>query len=271
MMLDTPIPLENMQRAKGRAEVGFAARGLTHLYQSGCCKVLLPKGGHKAPEAVFINTSGGVTSGDQLHYVAKVGAGTALDVTTQAAERIYRANAGTARITNSLTLGGNGRLDWLPQETILFEGAALKRQLNVEMGESASLLALETVVLGRKAMGETLQKAALSDQWRIRRGGRLAYADALRFNAPALQTQSAATLDGNRALATLLYIAPDAEARLSQARSLLPFPEVEAAASAWNGLLTLRFLAPDAQPLRAALVSFLTRFRGRPLPRVWQM
>ncbi len=270
-MLDTPENAKAMQRAKGRAEVGFAARGLTRLYQSGCCKVRLPKGGYPTPGAVFINTSGGVTSGDRLHYVAEVGAEAALDVTTQAAERIYRANGGSAHISNSLTLGENSRLDWLPQETILFEGAALKRQLDIEMGESASLLALETVVLGRRAMGETLQLVALSDHWRIRRGGRLAYADALRFNAPTLQTRSAATLGGHRALATLLYVAPDAEARLSQARSLLPFPGVEAAASAWNGLLTLRFLAPDAQPLRAALISFLTRFRGRPLPRVWQM
>ena len=195
----------------------------------------------------------------------------ALPITTQAAERIYRATTGKAVITNTLTLGENCHLDWVPQETILFENSALKRQLNVTMAESASLLALETLVLGRKAMGETLHSATLSDQWRIRRGDRLIYADALRFNAPHLQTQSAATLNGNRALATIVIVASETEDRLQFARSLLPFPDVEAAASAWNGILTLRFLAPDAQPLRKALISFLTQFRGRDLPRVWHM
>jgi len=270
-MLDVSLPSENMQRAKGCGEVGFSARGLKHLYQSGCAKVLLPRNFQPIPEAVFINTSGGVTGGDRLKFSANVEENSALTVTTQAAERIYRASSGTAEVTNTLTLGEASHLEWLPQETILFEGSALKRQLNVAMAESAVLLAVETVVLGRRAMGETLQLAKLSDQWRIRRGGRLIYADALRFGAPATETQSAATLNGNRALATLVYIAPDAEDRLQQARDLLPFSDVEAAASAWNGILTLRFLAPDAQPLRTALISFLTQFRGRDLPRVWHM
>ena len=270
-MFDASLPSENMQRAKGRAEVGFGARGLKHLYQSGCAKVLLPQNFQPIPEAVFINTSGGVTGGDQLKFSANVEETAALTVTTQAAERIYRASSGEAHITNTLTLGERSRLEWLPQETILFEGSALKRQLNVEMDESAALLALETLVLGRKAMGETLQHSRLSDQWRIRRGGRLIYADALRFDAPPTETHSAATLNGNRALATLVYIAPDAEDRLQQARDLLPFNDVEAAASAWNGILTLRFLAPDAQPLRKALIAFLTQFRSRDLPRVWHM
>ena len=270
-MLDTPLPSQNMQRAKGRAKAGFGARGLKHLYQSGCAKVLLPQRFAPVPEAVFINTSGGVTGGDRLAYAASVEEGAALTVTTQAAERIYRASAGEANIINTLTLGEGGQMAWLPQETILFEGAALKRQLNVKMGESASLLAVETLVLGRKAMGETLHAAKLSDQWRIRRGGRLIYADAMRFSEPALETQSAGTLNGHRALATLVYVAPDAEDRVSSVRARLQYEGVEAAASAWNGQLVVRFLAKDAQPLRTALTSFLTEFRGCTLPSVWHM
>ena len=251
--------------------MGFGERGLKHLYQSGCSKVLLPQNFQPVPEAVLINTSGGVTGGDRLEYSASVQDASALTVTTQAAERIYRASSGEGFITNTLTLDAGSRLEWLPQETILFEGSALKRQLNVKMDESASLLALETLVLGRKAMGETLQHAHLSDQWRIRRGKRLIYADAIRFSEPEVETQSTATLNGHRALATLVYVAPDAEDRLLHARRLLDFEDVDAAASAWNGLLTLRFLAADAQPLRKALISFLTDFRRSDLPRVWHI
>ena len=270
-MLDTTLPSPNMQRAKGRADVGFGAHGLKTLYQSGCAKVLLPQNFQPVPEAVFINTSGGVTGGDELAYGASVQENAALTVTTQAAERIYRASSGVADITNTLALAAHSQLAWLPQETILFEGSALKRRIEVEIDETATLLALEMLVLGRRAMGETLQHAQLSDQWRIRRNGRLVYADALRFSAPHSETQSCATLNGQRALATLVYVAPDAEDRIASVRNLLDFEAVEAAASAWNGLLVVRFLAPDAQPLRAALTTFLSAFRGGPLPRVWHM
>lgn len=271
-MLDTPNSGKPLQRAHGRADVVFGATGLRHLHQSGCAKALLPRNFQPTPEAVFLNTSGGVTGGDQLEYSAKVEADTALCVTTQAAERIYKSCSGAAKITNMLTLEANSRLEWLPQETILFEGSVLKRQLNVEMADTAHLLAVETLVLGRRAMGETLREASISDQWRVRRGGRLVFADALRFGSPTTKTLSTtATLNGNRALSTILYIAPDAEARIDHARSLLKFEGVEAGASAWNGMLSVRFLAPDAQPLRAALVAFLTQFRGCELPRIWHM
>lgn len=271
-MLDIPEQGKLLQRAKGRAEVVFGAGGLKHLHQSGCAKVLLPRNFQPVPEAVFLNTSGGVTGGDQLDYTAKVEVDAALCVTTQAAERIYKSSSSVAKISNTVVLEDNGNLEWLPQETILFEGSALKRQLNVEMAESARFLAVETLVLGRKAMGETLHDDSLSDQWRVRRAGHLVYADRLRFGVPVSDTLSSmATLNGNRAVSTIIYLGPDAEERLVQARNLFNFENVEAAASAWNGMLSIRFLAPDAQPLRVALMSFLTRFRGCDLPRIWHM
>jgi len=265
-----PLPLPaKLQRARGCAKVGFSVRGLQDLHQSGCGKVLIPRVSGNVPEAVFINTSGGVTGGDRLRYSAAVGDGAALTITTQAAERIYRANTDKASICNTLELGENATLEWLPQETILFDGSNLGRQLNVIMPMNAKLLAVETLIFGRKAMGEVLKTAQLDDKWRIRRGGILAYADTLRITSP-LQNGIAA-FGGNTALATVLYLAPDAEARLKQARTLSEFDGVETAVSAWNGILAVRFLAPDAEPLRRALISFLTGFRGRPLPRVWHM
>ncbi len=256
-----------MQRAQGRSAVRFKAAGLSHLFQSGCAKVLLPRTYGGINEAVIINTSGGVTGGDRLEFSGEAEAHAALCITTQAAERVYRASAGEARIINDLTLGKEARLEWLPQETILFEGSRLKRQLNVSMAQSSVLLALETLVLGRAAAGETLRDVGFNDQWRVRREGELIYADGLRFQG--LQAEGLATLKGARALTTLLYVAPDAEQRLPEARGLIK--GMDAAASAWNGMLAVRFVAPDLQPLRAGLTTFLRGFRGVELPRVWHM
>ncbi len=271
-MLDLVARPEELQRARGRVEVGYHAEGLKHLYQSGCCKALFPKSFQTIDEVVLINSSGGVTGGDHLAHEVEVERDAALCLTSQTAERIYRSVSGAANISNTLRLGNSSRLEWLPQETILFEGSALERRLDVEMAESATLLALETLILGRKAMGETLENVALRDHWRVRRGGRLIYADALRLETPlAGRLASKATLDGCQALSTLLYVAPDAEQHLDRAQEILPNGVVEASASAWDGLLSVRFLAPDAQLLRRELISFLKQFRGRDLPRVWHM
>ena len=272
MLDDTQTHL--MQRARGRAHLGFRSQGgktkLVDLHQSGCVKALLPKNHADRIDAVLINTAGGVTGGDKLLYSAQLDAGAELCLTTQTAERIYKSSGGVGQIETHFTLGKNTALDWLPQETILFEQSALVRQLTIEMDASASALILEPIVLGRKAMGETLQSCLFTDQWRVTRSGKLAYADALRITDPTALS-GAACLGHNRAFATLVYIAPDAEARRDQMQSLIKFDDVTTATSAWNGCLVSRFGAPDAQPLRCALIHTLTEFRAHPLPRVWHM
>lgn len=256
-----------MERSRG-------ATRLRRLYQRGCAKALLPRTHGAEPEAVLVNTSGGITGGDRLSYAAEVGAGAGLTVTTQAAERVYRSRGDWGLVDARLTLGAGARLDWLPQETILFEGGRLARRLTVEMAEDARATLLETVVLGRAAMGETLTDAAITDHWRVHRGGRLVHAEALRLGPDIrVSARGRATLGGARAFATLVHLAPGAEDRLGEARAVLGGAggEVRAAATAKPGLLILRFLAPDAAPLRGALIRFLMDFRGAPPPRVWSL
>ncbi|WP_350333909.1 urease accessory protein UreD [Coralliovum pocilloporae] len=269
-----PSPTIELQRAQGRAHLGFALRNgktvLTDLHQSGCVKALLPANHASRPDAVLINTAGGVTGGDALTYSASLEEQTSLCLTTQTAERIYKSSSGVGRISTRLELGPSSSLDWLPQETILFDGCALDRKLDVIMHGSSRALLLEPVILGRKAMGEILTACCMSDQWRIIRDGTLIYADALRITDPR-NLNSKATLDGMNAFATLVYIAPEAEERLDSMRRLLDFDNVHAAASAWNGCLVTRFISSDAQALRAALIKTLSRFRAHPLPRVWLM
>jgi urease accessory protein len=244
---------------------------LDRLYQEGCAKALLPGTHGPVPEVVLVNTAGGVTGGDRIAWGLAVGPGAALTVTTQAAERVYRSAGGAARIETRLELGPGAALDWLPQETILFDAGRLERRLEIDMAADASLTALETLVLGRAAMGETVTTGAISDQWRLRRDGRLVHAEALRAAGDlARATAGAATLGGARALATLVHAAPGAEHRLDAARALLAVADgVTAAATAKPGILILRWLAADPLPLRRGVIRFLMGFRDAPLPRVW--
>jgi urease accessory protein len=268
-------PGTRLERARGEARVAFErAEGRTRiseLFQSGSAKLRFPRvEGGLAPEAVLLNTAGGVTGGDRLSFAVSVGEGAHAVATTQAAERIYRRHEGIGEIETTLSVAPGAHLDWLPQETIFFDRSALSRTLVADVAADATLLAAETIVLGRAAHGEIVRDCTLRDAWRIRRDGRLVFADGFRFDGDATAIMSGrATGSGATAFATLVYVAPDAEARLDAARAALDGATAEAGASAWNGLLTARLLAADGQALRAALVRLVESLRGTKMPRVW--
>jgi len=270
-----PAPRPALQRAVGAAAITAKAAGgatrLDRLHQDGCAKIRLPVD-HAARglEAVLINTSGGLTGGDRMAWRAEAGAGTRLTLTTQACEKIYRARDGRAEVATTLTVGAGARLDWLPQETILFDGAALSRRLEADLAADASVLVVEAVVLGRTAMDETVRQGELRDRWRIRREGRLIFADDLALAGPVAATAALAPLlGGARAFASLLLADADAERALGPVRAAIGDL---GGASAFDGKLFARILAPDGLALRRVMIPAIAALRGgEPCPRVWRL
>ncbi len=267
-------------RAEGEALVSARLRDgasrLGALRQRGSAKLRLPRQRPDAPvEAVFLNTAGGITGGDRFSFGAETEPGARLIATTQAAERLYRAQPGEiGRMDARLSVGPDARLDWLPQETIVFDGAALERRLEADIAPTGAILAVESWIFGRLAMGEVVKDAHLTDHWCIRRGGELIFAETLRLSGPVAEIlDRPAVLAGGRAMATVLYVAPEAESCIDDVRArFADAPEsVTAGASAWNGLLTARIAAPDGMALRAALIPVLTELLDAPLPRVWSI
>jgi len=262
-----------MQRSHGEAVVSLnmvAGRmRLGRLRQQGSAKAILPRVG-VVPEVVFLNTSGGLTGGDRLSYRLELGAGVRAVATTQTAERAYRADALTARVTVDLSVGAGGWLDWLPQETILFQGCALDRRTRITLAPGAGCLALEAVVLGRAAMGETVSRLSFQDRREIVRDGVPVLIEPLALTADALLA-GPAVLGGARAFASLAMVAPGAGDALATARAALDVAGVAAAASAFDGKLTVRMMAADGWPLRRQIARLLIALRGTALPRVWQI
>jgi len=263
------------QRAEASVALTVARFGATsratRIAERGSARLRLPKGQGPALEAVFINTGGGVACGDRFDVEAVVEQGAALSLATSAAEKIYRSDGPVARITLRMTIAEGAAAEWLPQETILFDCARLERRFEIDLDADARFLAFEVLQFGRQARGETVREGLVADRWRIRRRGRLVYADSLRLDGPITDLLNRPTIGGGaRVLATFLYAASDAEARLDQVRTILEPLACEAAASAWNGILAVRFIADKLDRLRCDAVSFLTAFRGAPMPRVWQ-
>jgi urease accessory protein len=262
-------------RAVGEVRLASKALGpvsaLADLRQAGAMKALFPAGTPDRLTAMVLNTAGGITGGDRFRLDARAGAGSRLTVTTQAAERIYAALPGeTGVVVNRLELEAGARLDWLPQETIVFDKARLKRSLTVEMAGDAVLLAVEPVVFGRRAMGERVTALDLVDRLRLNREGVPLYADALRLAGDATAILAGtATGGGAGAAATVLYAGADAEAFRDPVRGLLP--EAGGASLARPGLLVVRLLAGDSFDLRLSLIPILTLLNGSALPRSWML
>lgn len=271
-MLDSTAPLETMQRSRGAAHVVLGPRGLIDLAQAGSAKAMLPRMTAGLPEIVFLNTSGGLASGDRLRFGIELRPEARALATTQTAERAYRATGAPATAEVALTVGAGAWLDWLPQETILYDGARLHRETTVDLAEDAGCLLLEMLVLGRLAMGERPARLDLRDRRIVRRAGRVIHHDALALDDDALaRLPGAAMTGGAPALATLALIAPHAPDLLAPARAVLDEPGVEAAASAPPGRLVIRLLAGDGWPLRRQINRLLRVLRPDPLPRIWQV
>ena len=263
------------QRAWGAALVSAERRDgairLAQLRQEGSLKVLLPRvRAGEAVEAVLLNTAGGLTGGDRLRTEAKAGPGGHLVVSTQAAERVYRSPGGLAEVAATLAVAPGGRLDWLPQETILYDGAALDRRLKLDLAPGGRALLVEPVILGRRAMGETVRQAILRDRWEVWQDGRLLFADRLRIEGEAWGAlESPGTLGGAGAWASVLLLSPEASSLLGPLRRLLP---ASAGASVVReGVLFARVLAEDGFWLRQALVPAVELLAGGPLPKVWRL
>jgi urease accessory protein len=284
---DSPVSAvaPRAQRSRGRLNLAFGRRGvvtaLMELRQEGCLKARFPRGEPGAPpEAVILNTAGGITGGDDLALNFRCTRASRAVITTQTAERFYRATADSAPATIStrITVDEGATLEWLPQEAILFDGCRVHRSLCIDLAADARFLGIETLLFGRAAMGELLHDAAFRDRIAIRVGGRLVFQDMLRLEGDlaALMARAAIAADG-RALATITMISPDGEGMVPILRERfgggrMEECAVEAGVSAWNGVLLVRLLAADGAVLRRTIIETLGQLRGTdPLPRAWQM
>jgi urease accessory protein len=268
-----------LQRSHGDARLRFEARdGETRLigrYAASPARILTPRITGTAPEAVIANTAGGVAGGDSLALSITVGAGGNATVSGQAAEKIYRAIDAPALMTTTIGVATDATLEWLPQETILFDGAMLDRRITIDIAPSARLLMAETIVLGRKDYGEQYQSGYLNDRWRLDRETLPVWRDSLRIEGGSDSLAAATGFRSARVLSTILYAAPDAAEFVEPMREFLAKIEQFTGATFVRGLLVARMLGEDAGAQKQALSEVIGAFRGLALkrpamaPRVW--
>jgi urease accessory protein len=223
---------------------------------------MFPRIGHSAVEqAVLINTAGGVAGGDRLECSVTALPGASIAVTSQAAEKVYRALYEPARIATRLKAFESAKLAWLPQETIVFNCARLHRTTEIELFAGTELLALEWLVLGRAAHGEVLVGGHITESWRVYKDGRLIWADSFRITDEIFsQLHRKSLLSNCNAIATLIYFGPDLDERLGFLREIIPSLACNCGVTLVGGLIVVRFAAQESSDLKLALRSFLLQF-----------
>ena len=233
-------------------------------------RCLFPRRAPGRLDAMLMNTAGGLTGGDAFSLTAEALPGSHLSLTTQTAERIYSALPGMrADVRSGLKIGEDARLDWMPQETILFDSAVLERRMTVSVAPSGRFLFVEPLLFGRTARTEELRAASLTDRFAIDRDGVPLWRDGIDLAGDiSAHLDRAAVARGARALATVLLLSPDAESHLAPIRRLLP--ETAGASLPRPDLLVLRLLAPDGFELRRVLLPVLDRLTGGDLPKTWR-
>ena len=273
---------------EGAVEISFGRRDgvtrLAHLYQRDPLRVLFPvPAAGDPPVAVIVTTSGGLVAGDRLDIRVELTQGAAAHVTASAAEKVYRSTGRTTTIKQTLSIGPGAALEFLPPETILFDGARLRRETIVDLAPGSAFLGGDIVVFGRRARGERFASGFLREAWELRRDGELVWGDALHLEHQIGRIiDDPACFDGAAAFATMI-LSPHAE----DARSLLEATRVvqsssrtaglRGAATTIAGLVIARWLAEDAAVLRRAYADLACHFRsaalGLPdrLPQVWHV
>ena len=271
----------DLQRADGccRIILSGSEKGtrIEEVFERSPIRIMFPRTGYSAPdEAVLINTAGGIAGGDKLECSITALRDASIAITTQAAEKVYRALCEPARITTILEAREMARLAWLPQETIIFNWARLDRTTEIELFSGSELLALECLVLGRAAHGEVVIGGHITDTWRVRKEGRLIWADSFRISGDAFpHLHRKALLSNCNAIATLIYFGPSLNSRLEVLRAITPSLGCHCAATLVNGLIVVRFATQESSELKLALRSFLQQFGSelgsRPfqVPKMW--
>ena len=264
----TPV-VPALERSFGRMNAGFRVRDgrtvLASLLQDGCLKARFPQQ-HSTnfKTGTLINTTGGIADGDILNVDVQVGEGCDVVLTSQAAERVYKAHnmLVPAQLETRLHVASGATLYWLPQETILFGGGAIERHYSLDLATTGRCLIAEMLVLGRVARGEVVETASLFDRWRVRVGGRLVFADGFRLTGPVAGVASTARLGEAKAVATVLFVAPDAADYTARLRDRLASVGCHAACSERSGVLIIRLAGASPLKVRDAVMAAIAVLDG---------
>lgn len=219
----------------------------------------------------LLHPPGGIVAGDQLAINLSAESASNALVTTPAAGKFYRSDGALARQTVTIRIADHASLEWLPQETIIYEGANMASALHLDLAAAARFIGWEIAALGRPAAGEGFSAGLAKLSWQITRAGVLLYKERLLIDALAFAARWG--LHGHSACGTL-FAYPATRAQLTAVQALIG-DRPELGVTLIDELLVCRALDHRADLLRAFFWQVWAVLRPgvlqRPActPRIW--
>jgi urease accessory protein len=234
-------------------------------------KPLYPEGAQTV-HAILVHPPGGIRAGDRLQIEAKAGPMAHAFLTSPGAAKWYRGDDGPACQTVQLSAGDGAALEWMPQETIYFNGARVVQRHTVHLGAGARYIGCDVMCFGRQASGERFERGQLRLHSEIWRGSQLLWYEQARIDAGSDALTGPFGLDGETVCATLTAVGPALPAALqAHIRALDPL----LAASQLKSVFIARLLCSDSEHARRVMTLAWQLLRphliGRPAltPRIW--
>lgn len=259
----------HLPRAQGALRLSTIGDSeIQELFQQGATKVLFPRHNNRL-ECIMINTSGGLTGGDEFSNIITCRDRSLLTLTTQGCERIYRSVDNTSAIVeNNIILKGSSSICWLPQETIVFDQGRINRKLKVELSSEAEALIVEPIIFGRLAMGEINISGHFDDMVQIKLENKIIFFDRTYLSGNISNIlKRPAVADGFLATALLIYKSVKAKSFLETVRDQLNTKSGVSLIS--DDFLVMRLLAPTGYELRKMLVPIINEITNKNLPKTW--
>lgn len=237
-------------------------------------KALYPEG-HDVCQVVVVHPPGGIVAGDSLAIDIDAAAGAHVQATTPGAAKWYRSNDRIAHCDTTLRVHEGALVEWLPQETLLFEGARAAIRLSIELSGDARFIGWDVTTLGRIASGERFAAGRLQQRFELVRDGELRWCErtVLEGGSPALQ--SGAILDNAPVFGTFVAAGSAMHDDLVDACRRVRCASGEGAVTRLPDVLVARYLGDSANAARTyfALLWQVLRptFAGREAvpPRIW--
>ena len=276
MKLKENIKLLKDQRCLGyvNLKVGKSNNGIVQIFnhrEQGNLKARLIHNYDLNDELIIINTAGGLTSGDLNLNSIQVDNNTSLNITTQSMEKIYNCKNLLANAYTNIIVGDNSYVSWMPLETIFFNGGKLRRRLNIDLKPSSNFFAVETLIFGRKAMGEIVESGELDDALQIYKNNKLLYSDFNRIKGNIdKKILKSLVLKGNNIFCNVVYTGKKIRIYEKQILKYADKSKYFFGVSIVNGVLLLKILANNINDIRDFL-SNLVKILGKNfnLPRIW--
>jgi urease accessory protein len=284
-LADEPVPAppsdSRAAHRQARLSLGFADdAGVTRMLERSHVgplrvqKPLYPEGGSVC-HAIVVHPPGGVVGGDELTIDVRAGDRANALLATPGAAKWYKANGEISRQQVRIDAGANASIEWLPQETIFFDGAHVQLDHAVTLAADASYIGCEILCFGRTASGESFDSGRIEQRTSIRHGGKLLWFEQGNLAAGSPAMTSPLGLAGKTVCATLIAVGNVVPATVISALRDAGGGEVAYGVTQMKSVIVVRYLGDSSETARRLMISAWQMLRpaltGREaiVPRIW--